>query len=643
MSRLLIGLLLSLLCLPALATERGEVIEDFAVEVEVQRDGSLLVSERITVQARGEQIRRGIYRDFPVRSRLAGLLDKRVGFELLEVRRDGEPEPHFQQPQGAMQRVYIGREDLQLAPGRYQYLLRYRSDRQLLQRPGEDELYWNVTGNDWAFPILRASVRVHLPAGAEVLAAQGYTGWAGEQGGDYRRLDDELVPAFATTRELQPGEGFTIALAWRAGLVQRPGTLQRLAWLLADNLGGALGLGLLALLLGFYGYHWHRVGRDPEAGVVIARFAAPEGLSPAATGFIWHRGFERGYSQVRALTVALTSMAIKRAVRLEDLDAGKGFAVHRGEADDKTLFSGERQVLASLLKGDIGYLEIARRYEPRLGEAVAELAKLLHKEQHERCFRLNRGLWWQGVLIALVGIVACLVLGAQDSDGLALIGAASLFMVCFGGAGLFVIGSGVRGLLEGQRAGGLGMVLFGLPFFAVGLGAMAMMAGAVAPLNLLLVLALVLCCALFRVWLEAPTLRGRQLLDEIAGYREYLSLAERDELAGAGKAPAMSIALYERHLPYAMALGVEKEWSARFTRALAAGLVEAGRSDYRPDWYRSERSFVSPEQFSSRLSSGLAGIAASAASPPSSSSSSGGSSGGGSSGGGGGGGGGGGW
>src|SRR5690606_33150464 len=135
---------------------------------------------------------------------------------------------------------------------------------------GEDELYWNVTGNDWAFPILRASVRVHLPAGAEVQAAQGYTGWAGEQGGDYRRLDDELVPAFATTRELQPGEGFTIALAWRAGLVQRPGTLQRLAWLLADNLGGALGLGLLALLLGFYGYHWHRVGRDPEAGVVIA-------------------------------------------------------------------------------------------------------------------------------------------------------------------------------------------------------------------------------------------------------------------------------------------------------------------------------------------------------------------------------------
>ena len=635
--------LLLLCCLLPGVTRAQEVIEDFAVEVQVEADGGLLVSERITVQAEGEQIQRGIYRDFPVRTRLAGLLERKVGFELLEVQRDGAPEPYFEQAQGPMQRVYIGRHDRQLAPGRYQYLLRYRSNRQLLHRPGEDELYWNVTGNDWAFPIRHASVRVLLPAGAEVLAAHGYTGWAGEQGEDYRKVDS-APPSYETTRELQPGEGFTIALAWPEGLVQRPGALRQLGWLIDDNPGALLGLALLLALLGFYGYQWRRVGRDPEAGVVIARFAAPEGLSPAAAGFIWHRGFARGYSSVRALTVALTSMAIKQAVRLEDINGGKGFAVHRGQVDDKALFSGERKVLASLLKGDIGYLEIGSDYEPRLGAAVGALDKLLHKEQHERCFRLNRGIWWRGVLLALAGIAACLLLGARDGDGLALIGVASLFMVCFGGAGLFIIGTGVRSMGEGGVGSGLVMVLFGLPFFGVGLAALGMMAGAVAPLNLLLVLAFVLCCALFRVWLEAPTLQGRQLLDELAAYREYLSLAERDELAGAGKAPAMSIALYEQHLPYAMALGVEKEWSARFTRALAAGLISGASSDsYRPTWYASERAFSSPEQFSSRLSSGLAGIAASAASPPSSSSSSGGSSGGGSSGGGGGGGGGGGW
>ena len=60
------GLLLCLCLLSPLAMS-AEVIENFAVRLQVQRDGNLLVTERITVQAEGEQIKRGIYRDLPVR------------------------------------------------------------------------------------------------------------------------------------------------------------------------------------------------------------------------------------------------------------------------------------------------------------------------------------------------------------------------------------------------------------------------------------------------------------------------------------------------------------------------------------------------------------------------------------------------
>ena len=106
----------------------------------------------------------------------------------------------------------------------------------------------------------------------------------------------------------------------------------------------------------------------------------------------------------------------------------------------------------------------------------------------------------------------------------------------------------------------------------------------------------------------------------------------------------MSIELYERHLPYAMALGVEAQWSARFAAALEAGLVDPSLHEYQPDWYKARSSFSSPSAFSGALSSSLVSASASASTPPaSSSSSSGGSSGGGSSGGGSGGGGGGGW
>jgi hypothetical protein len=42
-----------------------------------------------------------------------------------------------------------------------------------------------VTGNFWAFPILKAIATVTLPEGAEILQHAAYTGRVGETGRDY--------------------------------------------------------------------------------------------------------------------------------------------------------------------------------------------------------------------------------------------------------------------------------------------------------------------------------------------------------------------------------------------------------------------------------------------------------------------------
>jgi uncharacterized membrane protein len=161
---------------------------------------------------------------------------------------------------------------------------------------------------------------------------------------------------------------------------------------------------------------------------------------------------------------------------------------------------------------------------------------------------------------------------------------------------------------------------------------------------LLLLAAYVAMVAVFFVLLPAPTPLGQQLLEQLEGYRDYLQLGEREALERAANLPAMSIALYEQHLPYAMALGVEDKWSARFSAALANGLIYPAQADYQPEWYQSRSPYSSPLAMSSALAAGLSSATALASSPPASSSSGGGgSSGGGSSGGGGGGGGGGGW
>src|SRR3990167_7496097 len=288
MLRVLRFALLSLCLLPLWAAAE-EVIEDFAVTLQVQADGNLLVTERITVRA---------------------------------------------EQNGSWVRYYLGSADHLLQPGRYQYELRYRVERQLLHHLNSDELYWNVTGNQWVFPILQASVEVKLPPGARIGELAAYTGAGGEQGKAYEVLeqrDDTL--RLATTQTLPAYHGLTVAVDWPAGLVARPGVMQRLGSVLLDNLGLCLGALLLVGLVIFYMRAWDRVGRDPEKGLIIPLFEAPKGMSAVQAGYLWHRGFKGAYQDARAFSVWLTDMAIRKHLHLEDKPRGGGFSLARGTGE----------------------------------------------------------------------------------------------------------------------------------------------------------------------------------------------------------------------------------------------------------------------------------------------------------------------
>lgn len=150
---------------------------------------------------------------------------------------------------------------------------------------------------------------------------------------------------------------------------------------------------------------------------------------------------------------------------------------------------------------------------------------------------------------------------------------------------------------------------------------------------------------LFSRWLPAYTAEGRKLEDEVEGLRQYLSVAEKDDLARQ-KLPPRTASEFARFLPYAIALDVEKTWADAFATVLGAAAVAQAVSSY----YQSEWSGDSRDSNIGGLSDSIANMGdsiSSAATPPGSSSgssdSSSGSSGGGSSGGGGGGGGGSGW
>jgi len=204
----------------------------------------------------------------------------------------------------------------------------------------------------------------------------------------------------------------------------------------------------------------------------------------------------------------------------------------------------------------------------------------------------------------------------------------------------------VRGLLERELAlhydGKLfsrnrGSWITGALIAAVSVVAMIMLEAPIVP-NVAFGVLMAIVLGVFAKLLPAYSVEGRKLQDAIQGLRQYMSVAEKDDLARV-KAPPQTPQEFARLLPYAVALDVEETWADRFTAILGAAAVSAAVASY----YSSD--FGGGQFSGSGLASSLSGMdgtISSAATPPGSSSggSSGGGGGGGSSGGGGGGGGG---
>jgi len=147
-----------------------------------------------------------------------------------------------------------------------------------------------------------------------------------------------------------------------------------------------------------------------------------------------------------------------------------------------------------------------------------------------------------------------------------------------------------------------------------------------------------LVAVFFGFIMRRPTLRGRKVLDELLGFKDYLEVAEKDEM-NLRNPPEKTPQLFEAYLPFALALGVEQDWAEKFA-AVLEGIRGPDGHGYQPSWYSGSWNSSNIRANVGSVSGGLGSAISSSVTPPGSSS---GGGGGGFSGGGGGGGGGGGW
>ena len=416
--------LAALACLAfAAALAADERILEYDAQLRIATDGAVNVTETIVVRAEGKAIRRGIYREFPTEYRDRYGNRVRVGFEVLGVTRDDAPEAWHAKRRANGVRVYAGRADRTVAPGVHRYVIHYRTTRQLGFFDDHDELYWNVTGLGWAFPIERATATVYLPAAAppSALGTDVYTGAYGSEATAARgEVMDGRTLRFATTAPLGPWEGLTIAASFPKGLVTEPDTAQRLRWFFEDN-GAALALLLGVLVpLGWYLWAWNRYGRDPEPGVIIPRFRPPPGLSPAASRYVRRMGFDR-----TAFTAALVSLAVKGHVDL--IEDGDDYAIERADGRPTTPpTEGEAAALDALLPGGERRIELDNDNHARFRAAQAALGRALKAEHKGRLFVLN----------AVYTVPAVVVTGLAAFAGILLPGGGPAVWAVFGVASL---------------------------------------------------------------------------------------------------------------------------------------------------------------------------------------------------------------
>jgi hypothetical protein len=567
------------LCLGAAApvalAQQGERILEYAIEVAVGADGVLDVTEHIAVRAEGNQIRRGIYRDFPTRYRDRYGNNVVVTLQVQGVQRDGVREPWFTERRANGVRINTGGDAfLPRLPGEYRYTLRYRTTRQIGFFADHDELYWNAIGTGWSFAIERGSVEARLPEPVPVerMEAEAYTGPQGARGSGYAAsVVEPGVARWELTAPLAPREGFTIVLSFPKGVVAEPTRAERVGALVADNRGVLVALAGFALLLFYVVRRWRQVGKDPIAGVVIARYEPPATRSPAELRYLNRRRYD-----MRCFTSDHLTAAVDGSVQIECDERvlrSDRWRLERTTADGPRRFPSATVLIESLFPAGAGTLELAKSNATRLLSAHQAHARALKKRLHGSHFNRNAG-----------SIVAAIVIGVAT---------AAVALAISGGGGIpFIIG--------------------------------------VVVLMALVVIA-------FAILVEAPTLLGRKLLDEIAGLKLYLSVAERDELAGIegpGAPPPLDAERYEALLPYAVALDVEEAWTKKFTAAV--GAAAAAEATARMALYHGPGT-GNLGGLVNAVSSGLSSSIASAATPPGSAS---GGGGGGSSGGGGGGGGG---
>jgi Predicted membrane protein (DUF2207) C-terminal domain len=318
----------------------------------------------------------------------------------------------------------------------------------------------------------------------------------------------------------------------------------------------------------YYLFAWMLFGKDRTAGVVVPLYSPPRNLSPAMLRYVWKEEFDD-----RTFWAGILSLVAKG---LASLHCEGGLAQLRATptANSRTVLPEEEEILLKeLVRGHTRKGYSVSMLDPKTILAVSRMADSLRRVAVGHWFRENRAFVVAGVLLSAGSL--CVVASPHFIDqwgvlilSLAMMAPAAFYLFFL----LFRLWDLLRTTYEKLddavlRRLALVLIMILPCIAAIILGAIILGTTFGTPF-LFVALFLILLNVLLLQWMKAPTPEGGQLLTEIEGFRLFLKSVERLPMQRS-EPPTKNAGLYEKYLPYAVALELEQAWGDQFV-ALAS-------------------------------------------------------------------------
>ncbi|HEV2521548.1 MAG TPA: DUF2207 domain-containing protein [Candidatus Acidoferrales bacterium] len=488
--------------LAAPASARQLKIQKFSAEIFVQPDSSLDVTETIEVNFLG--VWHGLYRTIPIEYvtpqgfnyTLFVTLDSAKDDRGQTLKVESSRERHY-----LKWKIYV--DDATDAVRTI--TLSYRVKNGLKFFEDHDELYWNITGDEWDVPIENASAQILLPQGATGVRATEYTGSRGSRAQNADVTTSNSTVEVSMLRPLGFHEGLTVVVGWDKGLVKEPGTADLISQFLASNWP----LFFPVLVFIFMFWLWYTRGRDPRVGPIAVQYAPPEGMTPAEAGTLVDDD-----AAMRDITATIVDLAVRGYIVIEEKEKSglmgllhnKEYVFHlkKSPSEWKGLKPHELVLIVGIFSNgaqpDVELSSLENQFYKNLPgikdsifDALMERGYFQHRPDYVRSTFVGGGF-----AVAVV---------------------------------FFLLGNSVA-----QKMG-----MPPAPFFIAGILSGGIIAG-------------------FGWFMKARTVAGVKALAGVLGFEDFLTHVEADRMDRISQTPET----FEKFLPFAMALGVEKKWVGAF-------------------------------------------------------------------------------